>query len=102
MTLFTLELTNVIFLSVSLRSDSPQSDLLCFFPNSLASPQYLVNFNHQSFNHYSFNDNYTGFRSQLVSHSKFLFWFLNPNWVLLQNILWITFTPLYLRLHSVL
>src|SRR6218665_1557131 len=31
--------------------------------------------------------------------SKFLFWFLNPNWVLLQNILWITFTPLYLQLH---
>src|SRR6218665_2150340 len=31
--------------------------------------------------------------------SKFLFWFLNPNWVLLQNILWITFTPRYLQLH---
>ena len=28
-----------------------------------------------------------------------LVWFLNPNWVLLQNILWITFSPPYLQLH---
>jgi len=26
-------------------------------------------------------------------------WFLNPNWVLLQNILGITIAPLYLQLH---
>jgi len=28
-----------------------------------------------------------------------LFWFLTPNWVLLQNILGITFAPIYLQLH---
>src|SRR6218665_3111468 len=85
--------TATLFLLAYIKFDSPPSSLLSMLPtdlfpafiNSLTFPPSLL-------------INYIGFRSQLVSCAKFLFWFLNPNWVLLQDILWIIFTPLYLQL----
>src|SRR6218665_1656985 len=90
-----------LFLSVSLKFDSfPIQSVLNAAARLIAR---LPKFSHISSLVNQLH--WLGLRSHLVSSSKFLFSFLIPNWLLLQNILWITFAPLYLQFlidHSAL